>query len=189
MEQSNHLHTHAHKTQTYWPSQANNKLIWAISVHCGGTTQQDQTGAAASSLRQGPRPPSYFSCPCCLALLVLGRVDIRATVSGADSSLHLWHPAHDRRQIFKQRQQERRKKNVCFAMKQTVSWPCVLPLMNNNSAVWHGFHGYTPPTPTPETNKQKNSCQTLYVDPIMCPTGHLGKGRIILSGRYGEMNA
>lgn len=27
MEQSNHLPTHAHKTQTYWPSQANNKLI------------------------------------------------------------------------------------------------------------------------------------------------------------------
>lgn len=27
LKENNFAHTHAHRTQTYWPSQANNKLI------------------------------------------------------------------------------------------------------------------------------------------------------------------
>lgn len=67
MEASEHLRTHAHKTQTYWSSQANNKLIWAISALCGGTKQQDQAGAAASSLIRGLHRPILFSYPCNLS--------------------------------------------------------------------------------------------------------------------------
>lgn len=171
---------HKKKTQACWPSQANNKLIWAISVLCGGTKQQGQTGAAASSLRWSPASPTLFSCPCGLTLLFRGRVDTRTAVSGAINSLHLWHPAHIRGRMLKQRQRKQYQK-CCFATEKKVSCPCENPLMNNNSVVWHGFHGYnphpwqtSPPTSSLFQEKKKKSCQTLCADPIMGPTGHLG---------------
>lgn len=156
MEESKHLHTHAHKTQTYWPSQANNKLIWAISALCGGTKQQDQTGAAASSPEMRPASPALFSYPCCLTLLARGRVDTRKRVSGAGSSLHLWHSAQNWADT-----QVRDGKMFVLLQKKTVSCPRVLHTMNNNSVVWHGFHGYNPPTLRPWQTSPPTSSLSL----------------------------
>lgn len=167
MEHSNHLHTHAHKTQTYWPSQANNKLIWAILVLRRGTKQQDQRGRGSISPEMRCASlPCYFLTPVASPFLTC-RVDIITTVSGAD----LWHPAPNNGQ------HSWNGGNVCFAPTTLDSRPCVLPSMHNSSAVWLGFHGYNPHPPlatnlSSHKKKKQPSCQTLFVDPIMHPTGH-----------------
>lgn len=129
MQQDNHLHTHAHKTQTYWPSQANNKLIWAILVLCRGTKQRVQTGRGSifPEMRFAS-PPSYFLTPVASPFLTYG-VDIITTVSGAD----LWHPASDNG-----RGHEKWRGGIFVAPKIDS---CVLPSLHNNSQVWLGFHG------------------------------------------------
>lgn len=159
MEESKHLHTHAHKTQTYWPSQANNKLIWAISALCGGTKQQDQTGAAASSLRWGPRPPPYFPTPVaspswlgegwtpgkeCQVQPAASTSDTEHVTGGGYSSGGSEGDG-----------------NMFFAIKKTISCPCVLHTMNNNSVVWHGFHGYDLPNPRPWQTSPPTSSLSL----------------------------
>lgn len=158
----------AHKTQTYWSSQANNKLIWAILALCGGTKQRDQTrrGDIFPEMRSAS-PPCYFLAPVALAFRTCG-VDIITMVSGAD----LWHSALNNGQVL----QKKMGGGVCFAATTIDTRPCVLPSMHNNSVVWLGFHGYNPHPPLwtnlSSHKKTKASCQTLFVDPIMHPTGN-----------------
>lgn len=189
MEHGNHLHTHAHKTQTYWPSQANNKLIWAILALCGGTTQRDQTGRGSIFPEMRcTSPPCYFLAPVALAFWTCG-VDIITTVSGAD----LWHSAlSNGRALHKKRAEG--KKSVCFAATTIDTRPCVLPLMHNNSVVWLGFHGYNPPHPPLSTNlsshKKKN--KSLLSD-VVCrsnyaPDRKLVRCSIILRTKRAEIN-
>lgn len=158
MEHGNHLHTHVHKTQTYWPSQANNKLIWAILVLRGGTKQRDQTGRGGifPEMRCAS-PPCYFLAPVALAFWTCG-VDIITTVSGAD----LWSSALSNGRVLRKKKKKmgRGKKNVAATTIDTR--PCVLPSMHNNSVVWLGFHGYNPSSPhsqktSPPTKKKHKS--------------------------------
>lgn len=192
MEHGNHLHTHAHKTQTYWPSQANNKLIWAILALRGVTKQRDQTGRGSifPEMRCAS-PPCYFLAPVALAFWTCG-VDIITTVSGAD----LWHSALSNGQAL-HKKKCRGEKNVCFAATTIDTRPCVLPLMHNNSVVWLGFHGYNPPIPhSPTLNKpllpQKTKNKSLLSD-VVCqsnyaPDSKLVRCSIILRTKRTEIN-
>lgn len=186
MEESKHLHTHAHKTRTYWTSQANNKLIWAISVLCGGTKQQDKMGAAASSLRWGP--PTIFSYPHSLTLQVRGRVDTRKrvlVVAGTSNSQQITGGKRDEKCLFCYNKKTLQYLALVYFLQCmiTVRSDMVSTVTIPQSPPWQTS------TPTSSLSHRKTSCQTLCVDPIMCPTGHLGRGRIIPRVKYGEMNA
>lgn len=167
-------HTRAHRTQTYWPSQANNKLIWAISALCGWKKQQDQIGAA-SFLRWGLCPPILLLCPSLSWRKEKG-----------------WGQEKDHKE-------EITEKRFVLLQKETVSCLDVLLTMNNNSVVWHGFHGYHP-TGSPHPWWTSPPC-LLFVSVKTPPVRHYASIQLCaqqdISGgggsfprvKYGEINA
>lgn len=141
------LHTHAHKTQTYWPSQANNKLIWAISALCGGTKQRDQTGAAASSLRWGPHL-IFFTPVASPSWLGEGWTPGKECQVQL-ASLHLWHPAHNRADTRVEAAREMEKCLFCYNKRQYLALVYFIQWI---ITVWFDMVSTvtTPPTPTPD---------------------------------------
>lgn len=141
IKKSKHLHTHAHKTQTYWPSQANNKLIWAISALCRGTKQQDQTGAAASSLRWGPVPHPIFLTPVASPFQLERDGHQEKSVTYRQRPPPLAPGADTQDEVVT----ESAKCLFCYKRK-TVSCPCVLPRW---ITVWFDMVSMVT-TPTPD---------------------------------------